>query len=83
MTLKFAYQFRDEAPRSGFRDLDVVVLTTPVVSDDGVSIPAGTGGTIVSVDDPDETYTVEFAESDGTLATVRSHEMSLVARVGS
>lgn len=82
MTLKFAYRFREEAPRSGFRDLDVVVLTAPVVSDDGVSIPAGTEGTIVSVDDPTETYTVEFAESDGTLATVRPHEMSLVGRAG-
>jgi hypothetical protein len=82
MTLKFAYRFREEAPRSGFRDLDVVVLTAPVVSDDGVSIPAGTEGTIVSVDDPAETYTVEFAESDGTLATVRPHEMSLVGRAG-
>jgi hypothetical protein len=83
MSLKFAYQFREEAPRSGFCDLDVVVLTAPVVSDDGVSIPAGTEGTIVSVDDSDGTYLVEFPEPDGTLATVRSHEVSLVARFSS
>ncbi len=82
MSLEFAYRFREEGPRSGFRDLDIVVLTTPVVSDDRTSIPAGTEGTIVSVDASGEMYVVEFAEPAGTFATVEPHEIRLANIAG-
>lgn len=81
MSLEITYRFHEELPRSGFRDLDVVVLTAPVVSDDGSSIPAGTEGTIVSIDDSGDMYVVEFAEPDGTFATVEPHEIRLADNV--
>lgn len=82
MSVEFAYRFREEAPQLGLRDLDSVVLTAGVVSDDGDTIPAGTEGTIVSVHDHGVTYVVEFAEPPGALATVEPHEIRLVASTG-
>ncbi len=82
MSIEFAYRFREEVPRSGFRDLDIVVLTAPVLSDDGTSIPAGTEGTIVSVDESGEMYVVEFAEPEGAFATVEPHEIRLSGNAG-
>jgi hypothetical protein len=78
MSVEFAYRYRQEAPQPGLRDLDSVVLTAVVISDDGSSIPAGTEGTIVSVHDQGATYVVEFAEPPGALATVEPHEIRLV-----
>lgn len=79
MALEFAYRFREQTASSGFRDLDDVVLTVAVVSDDGIPVPAGTEGTIVSVHGPDwgDTYVVEFAEPEWTLATVKPDEIRL------
>ncbi len=79
MALEFAYRFREQTASSGFRDLDDVVLTVAVVSDDGIPIPAGTEGTIVSVHGPDrgDTYVVEFAEPEWTLATVTPDKIQL------
>ncbi|AWN45505.1 DUF4926 domain-containing protein [Methylobacterium terrae] len=63
-------------------DLDIVVLTAPAIGDDGASIPAGTEGTIVSVDDPGAMSVVEFAEPDGTFATVEPHDIRLAENIG-
>jgi len=79
MTLEFAYRFHERTTSSSFRDLDDVVLTIDVTSDDGIPIPAGTEGTIVSVHTSDrrETYIVEFAEPEWTLATVGPDKIRL------
>ena len=79
MALEFAYRFREQTASSGFRDLDDVVLTVAVISDDGIPVPAGTEGTIVSVHGPDwgDTYVVEFAEPEWTLATVKPDKIRL------
>lgn len=78
MSVEFAYRFQEESPRSGLRDFDDVVLLVAAISDDGVSIPAGTEGTIVSVQNAGETYVVEFAAPSGSLATVEPHEIRRV-----
>ncbi len=78
--LSLTYVFREVVAGPGLRDLDDIVLTAAVIADDGAVIPAGTEGTIVSVDNSGETYTVEFAEPEGTLATLELHEMRRVAR---
>ncbi|MBE7203328.1 MAG: DUF4926 domain-containing protein [Parafilimonas terrae] len=80
MTLEFAYRFREQTASSSFRDLDDVVLTAAITSDDGIPVPAGTEGTIVSVHGPDwgDTYVVEFAEPEWTLATVDRDKIRLV-----
>lgn len=75
MSLEFAYQFRQATPRSGFKDLDDVVLTAAVMSDDGDTIPAGSEGTIVSVHGAGDSFVVEFAEPAGALATVMPYQM--------
>lgn len=75
MSLEFAYQFRQDAPASSFRDLDDVVLLTPVVGDNNIAIAAGTLGTVLSVHGAGESYAVEFDEPDGTVATVFPHQI--------
>ena len=80
MTLKFAYQFRQDALRSDLRDLDRVALTSAATSDDGDVLPLGTEGTIVSVYRGGEAYVVEFPTPLGALATVRLEAIRLVER---
>lgn len=75
MTFQFAYQFTQEALRPGLRDLDSVVLTVDLTSDDGDLIAAGTEGTIVSVHGDGESYVVEFAEPMGALVTAEPHHL--------
>lgn len=79
MTFQFAYRFTQEAPRSSLRDLDSVVLTASMVSDDGDTIAAGTEGTIVSTHGDGASYVVEFAEPPGALVTVEPHQIRAVA----
>lgn len=78
MSLEFAYRFHQDGPQPGLKDLDCVVLTAAVVSDDGDEIPAGTEGVIVSVHEGGATYVVEFDEPLGALATVEPHEIRLL-----
>lgn len=75
MTFQFAYQFTQEVLQPGLRDLDCVVLTVALTSDEGDLIPAGTEGTIVSVHGDGESYVVEFAEPMGALVTAEPHEL--------
>ncbi|MGU3386674.1 DUF4926 domain-containing protein [Methylobacterium sp. D53M] len=77
MSFEFAYRFKQDAPRSRFQDLDDVVLRTAVAGDHGVTIPAGTLGTILSVHGEGESYAVEFDEPDGAVATVLPHQIEL------
>ncbi|MGE7414968.1 DUF4926 domain-containing protein [Methylobacterium tarhaniae] len=78
MSLEFAYRFRQKAPRQGLRDLDRVVLTAAVASDDGDMIPVGTTGTVVSVHEGGSSYVVEFSEPVGALATVEPREIKRI-----
>lgn len=78
MSLQFAYRFTQEPSQSSFRDLDSVVLTSAVVTDDGDTITAGTEGTIVGVHGDGESYVVEFSEPNGALATVEPHALKAV-----
>jgi hypothetical protein len=78
MSFEFAYRFKQDAPRSRFRDLDDVVLLAAAVSDDGDTIPAGTEGTIVSVHGDGTSYAVEFAEPEGALVTVLPQQIRAV-----
>ena len=82
MSVEFAYRFREDVPRSSLRDLDDVVLTVAVEGDDGLMIPAGAEGTIVSVYNDGEAYVVEFAEPEGTLASVAPDEIRRVEGAG-
>jgi hypothetical protein len=75
MTFQFAYQFTPDVLQPGLRDLDDVVLTVPLTSDDGDLIAAGTEGTIVSVHGDGESYVVEFAEPMGALVTAEPHQL--------
>lgn len=78
MSIEFAYRFRQDAPRSSFRDLDDVVLLTDATDDYGATIAAGTAGTIVSVHGQGESYVVEFATPVGSLVTVLPQQIRLV-----
>ena len=80
MTLEFAYQFRQDASRSGLRDLDRVALTAAATSDDGDVLAPGTEGTIVGAYRDGEAYVVEFPTPVGALATVRPGDIRLVER---
>ena len=80
MTLEFAYQYRQDASRSGLRDLDRVALTSTATSDDGDVLAPGTEGTIVSVYCDGEAYVIEFPTPVGALATVRPEDIRLVER---
>ncbi len=79
MSVDVAYRIQNRPP-SPIRDLDDVVLMSAVTSDDGISLAAGTEGTVVSVIGADDLYVVEFAEPEGTLATVNGQILSVVSR---
>lgn len=80
MTREAFSHFRQAAPLDGFRDLDRVVLTIDVATDDGVTMPAGSEGVVLSVDRDGVAYVIEFAEPSGALATVQGNVLRLVAR---
>lgn len=60
---------------SRFRDLDSVLVTIPVTTDDGDAIPTGTEGTIVGIWRGGAAYEVEFAQPPGALATVAAGDL--------
>lgn len=80
MSFEFAYRFRQDEPKSTFRDLDRVALTAAVISDDGDALQVGVEGTIVSVYRDGEAYVVEFPTPLGALATVEPQRLRLIER---
>ena len=79
MTVEALYIVRRSEPRSEVRDLDRVA-TAAVVTDDGVTMDAGTEGTVVGIWREGEAYEVEFAEPMGALATVEATGLRPVKR---
>jgi hypothetical protein len=80
MTREAFYHFRQAAPLDTFRELDRVMLTADVATDDGATMPAGSEGVVLSVYRDGVAYVVEFAEPVGALATVQGDALRLVAR---
>lgn len=78
MSVDAHYIVRRSELRSDLRDLDRVALITAAVTDDGVTMEAGSEGTIVGVWRDGEAYEVEFAEPTGALATVEATDLRLV-----
>lgn len=70
MMVEALYVLRRQAPRSTFKDLDRVLLTADVITDDGDTISAGSAGTIVGVWRDGAAYEVEFTAPVAGLATV-------------
>ncbi len=62
-----------------FRDLDSILVTIPVTTDDGDAIPAGTEGTVVGIWRDGAAYEVEFAQPPGALATVAADDLAPVS----
>ena len=81
MSVDAHYIVRRNELRSDLRDLDRVALITAAVTDDGVTMEAGSEGTIVGVWRDGEAYEVEFAEPTGALATVEATNLRLVKRI--
>lgn len=69
------YVMRSQAPRSGLKDLDAVVLTAAVQSDDGETIEAGSHGTVVGVWRDGVAFEVEFSSPVAGLATVLASDL--------
>lgn len=80
MSVEALYLLRKTEPRPGLRDLDGVILTADVLTDDGGTVPAGTEGTIVGVYGEGIAFVVEFAEPAGALANVAADGLRLVER---
>ncbi|MEH3119441.1 MAG: DUF4926 domain-containing protein [Methylorubrum populi] len=70
MTVEALYILRRQAPRSAFKDLDRVILTADMATDDGDTVVAGSEGTIVGVWRDGAAYEVEFTTPVAGLATV-------------
>lgn len=64
-------------PPQALKNFDDVVLTVPLMSDDGSTILAGTEGMIVSTHGYGQSYMVEFAEPLGAPAMAEPHEVGL------
>lgn len=75
MTVDALYYLRTKEPQSALRDLDDVVLTADLEADSGFVVKAGTEGTVVGIWGAGESYEVEFAEPEGTLATVKATDL--------
>ncbi|MFC5554329.1 DUF4926 domain-containing protein [Methylobacterium iners] len=75
MNVETHYLLRREEPRSNLRDLDAVVLTADVRTDDGDVMKAGTEGTVVGIWRDGAAYEVEFPEPMGALATVPADQL--------
>ena len=80
MSIVVLYLLRKDDPGAALRDLDDVTLLADVTSDDGVTIPVGTAGTIVGVWRDGEAFEVEFALPEGALATVRAEALTRTRR---
>lgn len=82
MAVDALYLVRRSEPRSDLRDLDRVMMTAAVTTDDGDVIEAGRTGTVVGVWRGGAAYEVEFAQPMGALATVEAAGLQLFARAG-
>ena len=56
------------------------VAVVDALTDDGVTIPAGTEGTIVGVWGLGEQYLVEVAEPEGTVLNLNAESVAFVGR---
>ena len=72
MSFDTLYQSRAPATQpQSLAELSMVALLRDVMTDDGVTVPAGTEGTIVGIWANGEAYEVEFDEPVVGNATVR------------
>jgi hypothetical protein len=78
MSLEVFYLLNKDESGANLRDLDDVVLLNDAVTDEGITILAGTEGTVVAVWDGAEAYEVEFAEPEGAMATVPAKDLKRV-----
>jgi hypothetical protein len=79
MSFDTLYQSRAPiAQPQGLAELSVVTLLREVVTDVGVTVPAGTEGTIVGVWADGKAYEVEFDEPVVGNATVRADALRAV-----
>ncbi|MCJ2121230.1 DUF4926 domain-containing protein [Methylobacterium sp. J-077] len=62
------------------RELDRVRILRAVSGDDGVTVPAGSTGTVVAIYADGEAFEVEFTDPVDTLATVEADTVCLVER---
>ncbi|CAA2138665.1 MULTISPECIES: DUF4926 domain-containing protein [Methylobacterium] len=83
MSIEVLYLLRKDDPGAALRDLDDVTLLADVTSDDGVTIPVGTAGTIVGVWRDGEAFEVEFALPEGAVATVHAGALTRTRRSAS
>lgn len=56
-------------------ELSMVMLLTEAPTDAGVTMPAGSTGTVVGIWKDGEAYEVEFREPTGALATVKAEHL--------
>ncbi|KNY20910.1 hypothetical protein [Methylobacterium sp. ARG-1] len=76
MSFDTLYQSRDPVtPRPAFAELSVIAVLRDVQADDGVTVPAGTEGTIVGIWAGGEAHEVEFDEPVVGNATVRAEAL--------
>ena len=76
MTVEALYILRRRTSRSAFKDLDRVMLTADVTTDDGDTVAAGCEGTIVGVWRDGAAYEVEFTAPIAGLATVLPSDLA-------
>lgn len=62
-----------------YREHSVVALVIPIMTDDGLAVPAGTRGTIVAVYGGGAAYEVEFVRPVVGNATVRTENLRFAA----
>ena len=62
------YQFETSEPRA-FADLDLVRVRNPVMTDEGIEVPAGSRGAVVAIYANGVAYEVEF---EAGLATIEA-----------
>lgn len=80
MSVDALFYIRKDEPASSFRDLDDVVLLSDAMTDDGITLPAGTEGTVVAVWRGGAAYEVEFAKPPGSLANVPAEHLARAPR---
>ena len=80
MSIEFSYQLRREEPGIGLREIDEVRLLVDASSPEGVTIPAGAEGTIVTIWGSGDAYEVEFAEPEGALLKLKPGSVAFLGR---
>lgn len=80
MSVEVLYLLRRDEPGVTLRELDDVALLIDAVTDQGDTIAAGTDGTVVAVWGDGANFEVEFAEPEGSLATVPASGLKRLGR---